>query len=210
MALETGRLVYRLAGTSTREKLLQNLTNDVCRSHLGLAFRLHVQAAFMHGVMYAELLALLRFVAPYAGYPAAADALGRLREVAVELGVDVTDDSTGSEDEVSLEVGPAGVDPWLDDFLVSRVDRAWSEGRLSRRERALVALTTDLAMRTPGHSFRSHVRMAMDAGVGPDSLRDAVRFCAELGVVGAVSAYQRLDAVLAELSGQGPMTEVTR
>jgi hypothetical protein len=45
IALETGGLTYGLSGTSTREKLLLNLANDVCREHLGLAFQLHVEAA---------------------------------------------------------------------------------------------------------------------------------------------------------------------
>jgi 4-carboxymuconolactone decarboxylase len=30
MALETGGLTYELTGTSLREKLLQNITNDIC------------------------------------------------------------------------------------------------------------------------------------------------------------------------------------
>lgn len=50
IALETGELTYGLSGTGTREKLLLNLANDVCREHFGLAFRLHVRAALSHGV----------------------------------------------------------------------------------------------------------------------------------------------------------------
>src|SRR5829696_4696818 len=72
IALETGELTYALSGTSTREKLLINLVNDVCREHLGLAFRLHIQAALSHGVPFADLLGVVRFIGPYAGYPAAA------------------------------------------------------------------------------------------------------------------------------------------
>lgn len=34
IALETGEWTYGLSGTSTREKLLLNLANDVCREHL--------------------------------------------------------------------------------------------------------------------------------------------------------------------------------
>src|SRR5215217_3640875 len=78
IALETGELTYGLSGTSTREKLLLNLANDVCREHLGLAFRLHIQAALSHGVPFADLLGVVRFIGPYAGYPAGADALERL------------------------------------------------------------------------------------------------------------------------------------
>ena len=88
IALETGGLTYGLSGTSTREKLLLNLANDVCREHLGLAFRLHVEAALSHGVPFADLLGVVRFIGPYAGYPAAADALERLSAIAAELGTD--------------------------------------------------------------------------------------------------------------------------
>ena len=70
IALETGDWTYALSGTSTREKLLINLVNDVCREHLGLAFRLHIQAALSHGVPFADLLGVVRFIGPYAGYPA--------------------------------------------------------------------------------------------------------------------------------------------
>src|SRR5215210_8852232 len=86
IALETGELTYGLSGTSTREKPLLNLANDVCREHFGLAFRLHVQAALSHGVPFSDVLGVVRFIGPYAGYPAAA-ALERLGGVAAELGV---------------------------------------------------------------------------------------------------------------------------
>jgi 4-carboxymuconolactone decarboxylase len=97
IALETGELTYGLSGTSTREKLLLNLANDVCREHLGLAFRLHIQAALSHGVPFADLLGVVRFIGPYAGYPAAADALERLGAVAAELGIDVRNAAGRSE-----------------------------------------------------------------------------------------------------------------
>jgi 4-carboxymuconolactone decarboxylase len=45
MALETGAFTCGLSGTSVREKLLQVIANDVCRAHLGLAFRMHLMAA---------------------------------------------------------------------------------------------------------------------------------------------------------------------
>ena len=99
MALETGGLTYGLRGTSTREKLLLNLANDICRGHLGLAFRLHVQAALSHGVPFADLLGVVRFIGPYAGYPAAADALERLGAIAAELGIDLR----SAADEASID-----------------------------------------------------------------------------------------------------------
>ncbi len=78
IALETGELTYSLSGTTTREKLLLNLANDICREHFGLAFRLHIQAALFLGVPFADVLGVVRFMGPYAGYPAAADALEHL------------------------------------------------------------------------------------------------------------------------------------
>jgi 4-carboxymuconolactone decarboxylase len=101
MALETGGLTYGLTGTSVREKLLQNITNDVCRLHLGMALRLHVTAAKMHGIPFCDLLALVRFVAPYAGYPAAADALGRLGEIAAQVGMDTAAQPDPDKDPVT-------------------------------------------------------------------------------------------------------------
>src|SRR5919206_4763368 len=88
IALETGEWTYGLSGTSTREKLLLNLANDICREHFGLAFRLHVQAALSHGIPFSDVLGVVRFIGPYAGYPAAADALGRLGVVGADGGVD--------------------------------------------------------------------------------------------------------------------------
>src|SRR5215212_4122831 len=113
IALETGDWTYSLSGTSTRQKLLINLANDVCREHLGLAFRLHVQAALSHGVPFADLLGVVRFIGPYAGYPAAADALERLGAVAAEFGIDLRSAAAevagrflarASEEGVRLEV----------------------------------------------------------------------------------------------------------
>jgi 4-carboxymuconolactone decarboxylase len=199
MALETGSLTYGLTGTSVREKLLQNLANDICRLQLGLAFRLHVQAALLHGIPYADLLALIRFVAPYAGYPASADALARLGELAVELGADTSAPASNN--------GPAEpyrdlatTDEWMARFLASRIRSAWSEGALSRRELAFVALTADVAQQTLGASFRLHVGLALDIGATPDAVRDAVRFTAEMGIAKATAALSELDAVLKTLN----------
>jgi len=196
MALETGEWTYGLPGTATREKLLQNLANDVCRLQTGLAFRLHVQAATMHGLGYADLLALVRFTAPYAGYPAAADALARLSEIAAELGLDTSPVDPGRASAPPADESIGSTDPWMAEFLADRTARAWSEWRLSPRERAIVALTTDISQQTLGESFRRHVRLALEAGAGPGEVRDAVRYCAEMGLARAALALHDLDAVL--------------
>jgi 4-carboxymuconolactone decarboxylase len=205
IALETGGLTYGLEGTSTREKLLLNLANDVCREHLGLAFRLHVQAALLHGVPLADVLGVVRFIGPYAGYPAAADALERLGVVAAELGIDLwkaaseasVDGLSGlPEKHLSPDEGFETTDEWLAGFIASRTERSWSVPGLSARERAYLALTADVAQQTLGDSFRLHVRMASESRANPEEIRDVMRFLAECGIAKAAAALRELDTVL--------------
>ncbi|WP_231984297.1 carboxymuconolactone decarboxylase family protein [Mycobacterium sp. E342] len=189
---------FALPGTSVREKLLQNLTLDVCRSYMGLAFRMHVTAARMHGLTYADLLAAIRFIAPYSGYPAAADALARLKEVATEIGLDTNDlgepPMTGAGGDGVARLGTA--DEWTTKFLDWQLSRAWSEDRLSMRERAIMALTSDVSQQALDETFHRHVELALDTGLGADGVRDVVRFCAEHGIARVVAALRELDNVL--------------
>lgn len=203
MALETGARTFGVSGTSVREKFLQLFAHDVCRPNLGMAFRMHVMAATkMHGVPYADVLAVIRFVAPYSGYPAAADALGLLPEIARTLGLDTEVPADAALD--SVDAGrpgqpaptPACSDVWMAGFLTSRVGRSWSEERLSVRERAFIAMTTDVCFQTLGSTFQQHVRIAQNDGVPGDDIRDAIRFTAELGVVRTVNALEELEKIL--------------
>jgi 4-carboxymuconolactone decarboxylase len=198
LALDGVALTFELPGTSVREKLLQNLTLDVCRSHMGLAFRMHLTAARMHGLTYADLLAAIRFIAPYSGYPAAADALARLKEIATEIGMDTTD--LGEPPKPSA-VGDVvrrldTTDEWTTKFVNWQISRAWSEDRLSTRERAIMALTSDVGQQALDESFHRHVELALDARLSKDDVRDVVRFCAEYGIARAAAALRELDNVL--------------
>lgn len=201
LALEVAAVTFGLPGTGIREKLLQNLTLDVCRCHLGLAFRMHITAAKMNGLNYADLLAAIRFIAPYAGYPAAADALARLKEVATEIGMDTSDlGETVPPDTMDDVVRSLDTtDEWTAEFMDRQITRAWSEGRLSRRERAIMALTYDVGQQDLDDSFRRHVELALDAGLGELDILDVVRFCAEYGIARAAAAMRELDNVLASL-----------
>jgi len=205
IALETGGLTYSLSGTTTREKLLLNLANDVCREHFGLAFRLHIQAALSLGVPFVDVLGVVRFMGPYAGYPAAADALEQLGVIGGELGVDVrsvaakvgVDGSSASpEQRLRLDEGFDTTDEWLADFIASRTGRSWAVPGLSARERAYLALTADVAQQTLGDSFRLHVRLARESGASPEKIRDVVRFLAECGIAKAAAALRELDTIL--------------
>ncbi|MEO3797391.1 hypothetical protein ABGB14_44935 [Nonomuraea sp. B10E15] len=197
MALETGGATFGLSGTSAREKLLQVTAHDICLANVGLAFKMHIQAMNMHGVSYGDMLALIRFVAPYAGYPAAASSLEALRRYGAELGLKVAADvdPERSGEERAEAVVPVA-DQWLGEFLASRLGRAWTEDRLSARERAFVALTAHVTLGELGPSFRRHVKLAL-AAASVDEVRDAVRFTGEMGVTRAVAALEALEAVLA-------------
>jgi 4-carboxymuconolactone decarboxylase len=205
IALETMELTYGLSGTSTREKLLLNLANDVCRGHLGLAFQLHVQAALSHGVPLADVLGVVRFIGPYAGYPAAADALERLGAVAAELGIDVrgvavetsVDGSSGLPDKhLRPAQGFETTDEWLAGFIASRIERSWSVPGLSMGERAYLALAADVSQQTLGESFRVHVHLARESGAKPEEIRDVVRFLAECDIAKAAAALRELATIL--------------
>ena len=203
IALETARLTYALSGTSVREKLLQNLADDVCRGQLGLAFRMHLTAAKMHGLETADILALIRFVAPYAGHPAATDALGRLGEVGPELGMDRTvaplaAGAAKADDDRPGRVDPAmtSSDVWMSTFLRLRTARAWSEEQLTLREQAIIALTTDISLGVRGEPFRRHVQLLLECGASAEEVRDVVRFVAELGLSRAAAAMAELEPVL--------------
>jgi alkylhydroperoxidase/carboxymuconolactone decarboxylase family protein YurZ len=202
IALETAALTFGLSGTSTREKLLLSLANDICREHFGLAFRLHVQAALAHGVPVADLLGVVRFLGPYAGYPAAADALEGLGAVTAELGVNERNPAqphVGSAprgQHLEPDDGFETTDAWLAAFITSRTGRAWAEPRLSARECAYLALAADVAQQTLGPSFRAHLVRAQASGATPDQLRDVIRFLAECGIAKAAAALRELEAIL--------------
>lgn len=198
LALDVATSTFGLPGTSVREKLLQNLTLDVCRSHLGLAFRMHVTAAQMHGLAYADLQAAIRFVAPYAGYPAAVEALARLKEIATEIGMETGDLGDTPTPDATADIVRTldTTDEWTAAFMDRQISRAWSEARLSRRERAILAVTLDVSQQDLDDSFHRHVELALDAGLSEYDVHDVVRFCAEYGITRAAKAMRELDNVL--------------
>ncbi|KRV48865.1 hypothetical protein AQ490_23710 [Wenjunlia vitaminophila] len=202
LGLETGGMTFRLPHLSVRQKVLLCLANDICRGHSALALRLHMQAAMMHGIPFADVLALVRFIAPYAGYAASADALAYLGALRAQLDPDAApaaaEPPTVDADDAADEAPKYGLtsDEWVAGFIDSRTARAWGENRLSAQERSCVALTADVANQTLGASFRYHVELALKNGVTPEQVRDVVRFSSEFGIVKAAAALESLEDVL--------------
>lgn len=197
VALETGGMTFAQSATSAREKLLQVTAHDICLANLGLAYRMHLMAGGTNGIDYADQLALIRFVAPYAGYPAAASALHALREHTEQLGRETPNDVDAKADEPELVPGWPIADAWLADFVDSRLRRAWAESRLSVRERAFVALTALITVGELGEPFDRHLELALRVA-DQAAVRSAVRFTAELGVTRTGNAVRRLDRHLAD------------
>ena len=128
----------------------------------------------LHGVPYADVLALIRFVAPYSGYPAAADALGVLPGIAESLGLDTDVPADPALDSVDAgrpdqpDALPVCSDAWMSDFLASRIGRSWSEERLSVRvalEGLDVRVVTEAEWREadPDGRFAENVNRPRDA-----------------------------------------------
>ena len=154
---------------------------------------------------FSDILGVIRFMGPYAGYPAAADALERLAAVAAELGIDLRNaaaeasvggSSTLPEKHLRPDEGFETTDEWMAGFIASRTERSWSVPGLSTRERAYLALTADVAQQTLGDSFRVHVRLARESGASPEEIRDVVRFLAECGIAKATAALRELNTIL--------------
>jgi 4-carboxymuconolactone decarboxylase len=204
IALETGSSTYQIPGTSTREKLFQCLADDICRGHLGLAYEMHIRAALSYEVPIEDIVALIRFMGPFAGYPASADALARAVEAASALGLADHDPQadhagTGPLPELPPLDGPApretSADDWLAGFVESRTGRAWQEERLSPRERCLLLLTADVAQQVGPEALRHDVQLALSCGVPSDDIRDALRFTAEFGIDRADVALRAFHAM---------------
>jgi alkylhydroperoxidase/carboxymuconolactone decarboxylase family protein YurZ len=150
-----------------------------------------------------EGTAAVRFLAPYAGYPAA-EGLERLGAVAAALGADgQAAAKSGGAPETRDEPrepddGCVTTDAWLAAFTTSRTERAWAEPGLSARECAYLALAADVAQQTLGPSFRAHVARALACGARPAQVRDVIRFLAECGIARAAAALCKLEAILGE------------
>jgi alkylhydroperoxidase/carboxymuconolactone decarboxylase family protein YurZ len=85
MSIDVGQEAWSLPGLSSREKALLCLANDILYQHLGLPLRMHVEMALANAVFRQDLREVIRHLAPYAGYPACAEALVRLAEIETNL-----------------------------------------------------------------------------------------------------------------------------
>ncbi|MFI6478734.1 carboxymuconolactone decarboxylase family protein [Nonomuraea sp. NPDC050663] len=109
----------------------------------------------------------------------------------------------GAESLVSL-------DPVFARLAVGAGHHLWGLPHLTVREKAFVCLTADLCHPHLGVPLAMHVRMALDQGVEPESIRELFRHLAPyVGYPVVVSGFQRLvELGLPEAAEAGPIEPV--
>jgi 4-carboxymuconolactone decarboxylase len=156
MGIEAGRHIWSIPHLTLREKTFLCLVADVCHSHLGLPFELHVGMGMKQGVTKEDFRELLRHLGPYAGYTACAAAFERFLEVAKHLRMPEPIAPERDEGEAALAPGyPTSVlehlgrlDAPLAEYVAQQAHHVWGRGGLSHRERAIVWLAVDVFYQT--------------------------------------------------------------
>jgi 4-carboxymuconolactone decarboxylase len=198
MAVEVGRHAWGLSELTMREKAFVFLAADLCTHSLGFPLQTHVQMALSQGVSLAALREAVRHLAPYAGYPTAAQALMALAEL--EEPENETSTSQAAESTVSLDEATLTRLAHLDDrfaaFYRAQFDQRWGRGELSVRERALATIATDVLNGTVDDSLRLHVSIALNHGAAEEQIRAVVLQVAEFGVAKAWRAFDGLTEIL--------------
>jgi len=203
MAVRVGRHAWGLPELTMREKAFVFVAADMCNHNLQFPLQAHVTMAVSNGVGLDGIREAVRHLAPYVGYPTAAETLMRLAEIEGSLpGPAVV---TGEQAAAPGPVEPPVLDVTdirrLDDafadFLAQQFDERWGRAGLSPRERALCTIATDVMYGTLDESFRLHVGLALDSGAGEQQVRAVLLLLAELGVARSWRAYRALAGMVA-------------
>jgi 4-carboxymuconolactone decarboxylase len=199
MAVRVGRHAWGLAALTMREKAFVFLAADLCAHGLGFPLQTHVMMARSHGVTVEALREAVRHLAPYVGYPTAAEALMRLGEIEA---ADTAEPQSGAPTGEDPDLDPATLERLADldthfaEFFHEQFVGRWTRAGLTVRERALCTLATDVLNGTLDDSFRLHVGLALAHGGGPDQVRAVLLLVAEFGIAKAWRAYGALAEIL--------------
>ncbi|TMR42425.1 dehydrogenase [Actinomadura geliboluensis] len=205
MAVKRGRYAWGLPDLTMREKAIVFVAADLCSRGLQFPLQAHVTMALSNGVELEVIREAVRHLAPYAGYPTAAEALMRLREIEAATGGAGAD--AGGAD--AADAAPVKVpDNYLRDaealdehfaaFLREQFEERWGRPTLTMAERALCTIATDVLNGELEVLFREHVRLALDGGAGEEKIRAVLLLVAEFGVAKARRAFAALRDILAD------------
>lgn len=163
----------------------------------------HAVMAQSHGVTFAALREAVRHLAPYVGYPTAAESLMRLKQIEAEHDAQVPAEESGTtrEDAAASKVDiPTAVrerlgqaDPAFAEFFGQQFAQRWNRAELTIRERALCTIAADVLNGTLDEPFNLHVAIATSHGARMEQVRAVLLLVAEFGIAKAWRAYEALD-----------------
>ncbi|MEO3892254.1 carboxymuconolactone decarboxylase family protein [Nonomuraea sp. B5E05] len=201
MAVKRGRFAWGLQQLTMREKAFVFIAADLCCHNLQFPLQTHVTMALSNGVALEDMREAVRHLAPYVGYPTAAEALMRLVEI--EKSIETISPPTGTAVETNVELPPQvlteakALDEEFAAFLEEQFGERWGRANLTVAERALCTIATDVLNGTLGHSFQMHAGLALDHGATEDQLRAVLLLIAEFGIARAGRGFEALRDFLA-------------
>ncbi|MEV1004957.1 carboxymuconolactone decarboxylase family protein [Nonomuraea sp. NPDC050202] len=208
MAVKRGRYAWGLPQLSMREKAFVFVAADLCCRALQFPLQTHVMMALSNGVKLEDIREVVRHLAPYVGYPTAAETLMRLIEIekaAGEAGLATNDENSGTPQgqpqEARLPDGAVQQLKALDEdfaaFVQEQFEERWGRPNLTVAERALATIATDVLNGTLDQSFAQHVGLALDNGAAEEKVRAVLLLVAEFGMAKTGRAFAALADVLA-------------
>ncbi|OBF17775.1 hypothetical protein A5725_23170 [Mycobacterium kubicae] len=199
MAVEVGQQAWGLPELTMREKAFVFLAADLCTHCLGFPLQTHAQMAVSQGVDMPALREAVRHLAPYVGYPTAAEALMALANIEQPQGSASSSPAENSPAELDEDtvLAIAHLDDRFATFYRDQFNSRWGRSELTVRERALATIATDVLNSTLEDSLRLHVRLALNNGAGEEQIRAVVLQVSEFAIDKAWRAFNALNEILA-------------
>ena len=189
---------------SAREVALIEIAADVVTGAFVSSFDARVQTATAPGGLTQDhIRELLRHLTPYAGLSVTAIAFERLVENDGALpaeseaaGESATGTGAAEYSAWALE-GFQSVDPVFAGQLHRYTEDLWERPGLSKRERALVTLATDVVSNALGGLFSVHLALAQRNGVSLEEVAAIIRLLGERAPHHGIEAFEAVTAVTA-------------
>jgi 4-carboxymuconolactone decarboxylase len=196
MAVKVGQHAWGIADLTMREKAFVFVAADLCAHSLGFPLLTHVEMARSQGVSVASIREAVRHLAPYVGYPTAAEALMALAEIG-----DTTEHAPNAERDAGPDLDVTtwqrltSLDAEFAGFFQEQFKDRWGRPDLTVRERALCTIASDVLNGTLDESFRLHVDLALGHGADMAQVRAVLLLVAEFGIAKAWRAYRALGEI---------------
>lgn len=204
MAGYIGNHAWGLPDLTMREKAFVFVAADLCSQNLQMPLEVHVKVGVLNGVAVADVREAVRHLAPYSGYPTAAQAMMRLAQIEREIAAMPTPRPAEPAPEAPHVELPEDVaadlerlDPHFAAFYRGQFAERWGRGGLSTRERALAVIAVDVMYQTLDEPFALHLELARRAGAGQEQIRQVITLVSEYGISRAWRAFRALEADLA-------------